>query len=215
MAREFLEHVAYEAMEKTVFAENPHHQTVMRNGTHALAQRYGSSTSNRNFAHPGVQRPSPNRASPLRSSKSVDVTPQHSSSQNGASVSNPNTEAVQDGFIRQFFMGFFGKGKKTRNHSNSSTDGVTTNRTPDHNSNKDSATASENTDLDSYEVVENIELAHMNGFVLGSKRELGRGHEFECLQLKSATWCDNCGGFIWGVDKQCLVCKCKSILLFL
>ncbi len=65
-------------------------------------------------------------------------------------------------------------------------------------------------DGEDFEFVENIELSHMDGFVLGSRPELGKGHKFEPLNLNTPTWCDKCGDFIWGVYKQCLKCRSKS-----
>ena len=77
------------------------------------------------------------------------------------------------------------------------------------NSNKsDKGVEPEGPDTEEYEFVENIELAHMDGFI-GFQKEVGKGHQFEAVNLEAATWCDFCGDFIWGVYKQCLRCKCK------
>ena len=72
----------------------------------------------------------------------------------------------------------------------------------------------ESPDLEEYEFVESIELNHMDGFVVGGKKEPGRGHCFQPINLATPTWCDQCGDFIWGVYKQCLKCKCKYPLFF-
>ena len=65
-------------------------------------------------------------------------------------------------------------------------------------------------DDEDFVFVENIELYHMDGFLLGSsQKEVGRGHNFHLTQLSAPTWCDKCGDFIWGAYKQCLKCKCK------
>ena len=65
---------------------------------------------------------------------------------------------------------------------------------------------SERTEED-YPAIENIELYQFDGFVFGSERESGKGHNFKPLQLSAPTWCDRCGEFIWGVYKQCLRCQ--------
>ena len=57
-----------------------------------------------------------------------------------------------------------------------------------------------------YPAIESIELYQFNGFVFGSERESGKGHDFRPLHLTAPTWCDLCGDFIWGVYKQCLQC---------
>lgn len=61
-------------------------------------------------------------------------------------------------------------------------------------------------DEEDFVFVESIELCHLDGFVAGGSREHGRGHKFVVVHLKSPTWCDKCGDFIWGVYKQCLCC---------
>jgi len=35
------------------------------------------------------------------------------------------------------------------------------------------------------------------------------GHAFVSVNLHAPTWCDNCGDFIWGVYKKCLICTSK------
>ena len=65
---------------------------------------------------------------------------------------------------------------------------------------------------DDFEFVENIELMHLDGFITGGSREVGKGHKFQPLNLKSPTWCDKCGDFIWGVYKSCLRCQSKYYL---
>ena len=62
-----------------------------------------------------------------------------------------------------------------------------------------------------YPAIESIELYQFNGFVFGSEREKGKGHDFQPLHLSAPTWCDLCGDFIWGVYKQCLQCKRKYL----
>ena len=61
---------------------------------------------------------------------------------------------------------------------------------------------------------DNIELCQLDGFNYGGSRESGRGHRFVVVHLKSPTWCDKCGDFIWGVYKQCLCCKSESNMNF-
>ena len=69
--------------------------------------------------------------------------------------------------------------------------------------------------VEDFEFVENIELHHMDGFVIGSRKELGRGHKFEAINMSAPTWCDKCGDFIWGVYKQCLQCKREYTFYFI
>lgn len=64
-------------------------------------------------------------------------------------------------------------------------------------------------DDEEYVFVENIELYQLDGLLLGSQKEVGRGHCFQMMQLKAPSWCDKCGDFIWGAYKQCLHCKRK------
>ena len=95
-------------------------------------------------------------------------------------------------------------------------------RTSSRSSDKDTATGSSSNDtgaaetngdatddLEDFEFVENIELNHMDGFVVGGKRDVWRGHFFEVVQLHNPRWCDHCGDFIWGLDKWCIKCKSK------
>ncbi len=64
-------------------------------------------------------------------------------------------------------------------------------------------------DEEEYVFVEHIELQQMDGFSWTGQPEAGKGHDFKQVQLKNSTWCDKCGDFIWGIYKQCLVCKSK------
>lgn len=73
----------------------------------------------------------------------------------------------------------------------------------------------ESPNMEEYEFVENIELNHMDGFVLGGKKEPGRGHCFQPIQLATPTWCDQCGDFIWGISKQCLKCQRKWLIFII
>ena len=68
-------------------------------------------------------------------------------------------------------------------------------------------------DIDDFVLVENIELSHMDTYVIGSKKEVGKGHDFESVNLTAPSWCDQCGDFIWGVYKECLSCKSKFTFL--
>ncbi|KAK2158044.1 hypothetical protein LSH36_178g04099 [Paralvinella palmiformis] len=61
--------------------------------------------------------------------------------------------------------------------------------------------------------VENIELHHMDGFLFSSRHEIGKGHNFVLVHLRSPSWCDKCGDFIWGISKQCLKCTRFSALV--
>jgi len=40
---------------------------------------------------------------------------------------------------------------------------------------------------------------------LGGK--LGLGHNFQLISLTNPSWCDHCGDFIWGLNKQCIKCS--------
>jgi len=40
-----------------------------------------------------------------------------------------------------------------------------------------------------------------------------RGHCFISASLRSPTWCDRCGDFIWGVYKQCLICTSEFLFV--
>lgn len=71
------------------------------------------------------------------------------------------------------------------------------------------ATDSTHSDDDDMDDAENIELSHLNGFAVRSKRESSKGHHFISVQLMAPSWCDKCGDFIWGVYKQCLKCKSR------
>lgn len=42
-----------------------------------------------------------------------------------------------------------------------------------------------------------------------------RGHYFVYCQLPSATWCDFCGKFIWGLRKTCMRCQREYIYFLL
>ena len=42
--------------------------------------------------------------------------------------------------------------------------------------------------------------------------KLGLGHNFQLISLTNPSWCDHCGDFIWGLNKQCI--KCSSEYVF-
>lgn len=58
---------------------------------------------------------------------------------------------------------------------------------------------------------EQIEMAHLGQeyYVDPDLPVWFRGHLFVPHQLYSPTWCDKCGDFIWGLDKQCVKCNRK------
>ena len=37
--------------------------------------------------------------------------------------------------------------------------------------------------------------------------KLGLGHNFQLISLTNPSWCDHCGDFIWGLNKQCIKCS--------
>ena len=44
----------------------------------------------------------------------------------------------------------------------------------------------------------------------GGKLELG--HNFQLISLTNPSWCDHCGDFIWGLNKQCIKCSSKCVV---
>ena len=46
--------------------------------------------------------------------------------------------------------------------------------------------------------------------------KLGLGHNFQLISLTNPSWCDHCGDFIWGLNKQCIKCssECVCILCY-
>ena len=41
-------------------------------------------------------------------------------------------------------------------------------------------------------------------------------HNFQLISLTNPSWCDHCGDFIWGLNKQCIKCssECVCILYY-
>ena len=110
----------------------------------------------------------------------------------------------------------FRRNRKARSRSRSRSKSQDKNHHKDRNHGREQIKRSEDdrlSDQEDYVFVEDIELHDMNGYLVGSKKEVGRGHTFVTVQLKSSTWCDKCGDFIWGNFKQCLECKCESLKL--
>lgn len=57
---------------------------------------------------------------------------------------------------------------------------------------------------------DSIEMAHFHH----QQSELKtKGHDFVLQHLSNPTWCDECGDFIWGLYKQCLRCRSKSLFV--
>ena len=46
--------------------------------------------------------------------------------------------------------------------------------------------------------------------------KLGLGYNFQLISLTNPSWCDHCGDFIWGLNKQCIKCssECVCILYY-
>ena len=45
--------------------------------------------------------------------------------------------------------------------------------------------------------------------------KLGLGHNFQLISLTNPSWCDHCGDFIWGLNKQCIKCSSECIFCFI
>ena len=43
--------------------------------------------------------------------------------------------------------------------------------------------------------------------------KLGLGHNFQLISLTNPSWCDHCGDFIWGLNKQCIKCSSECVCL--
>ena len=43
--------------------------------------------------------------------------------------------------------------------------------------------------------------------------KLGLGHNFQLISLTNPSWCDHCGDFIWGLNKQCIKCSSEYVCL--
>ena len=41
--------------------------------------------------------------------------------------------------------------------------------------------------------------------------KLGLGHNFQLISLTNPSWCDHCGDFIWGLNKQCIKCSSEYV----
>ena len=47
--------------------------------------------------------------------------------------------------------------------------------------------------------------------LLGGK--LGLGHNFQLISLTNPSWCDQCGDFIWDLNKQCIKCSSEYVCI--
>ena len=45
--------------------------------------------------------------------------------------------------------------------------------------------------------------------------KLGLGHNFQLISLTNPSWCDHCGEFIWGLNKQCIKCSSECVCVYL
>ena len=45
----------------------------------------------------------------------------------------------------------------------------------------------------------------------GGKLDLG--HNFQLISLTNPSWCDHCGDFIWGLNKQYIKCSSEYVCL--
>lgn len=45
--------------------------------------------------------------------------------------------------------------------------------------------------------------------------KLGLGHNFQLISLTNPSWCDHCGDFIWGLNKQCIKCSSECVCVFI
>ena len=45
--------------------------------------------------------------------------------------------------------------------------------------------------------------------------KLGLGHNFQLISLTNPSWCDHCGDFIWGLNKQCIKCSSECVYFVL
>ena len=43
--------------------------------------------------------------------------------------------------------------------------------------------------------------------------KLGLGHNFQLISLTNPSWCDHCGDFIWGLNKQCIKCSSEYVCI--
>ena len=45
--------------------------------------------------------------------------------------------------------------------------------------------------------------------------KLGLEHNFQLISLTNPSWCDHCGDFIWGLNKQCIKCSSEYVCVFI
>ena len=216
-AREYVEWMAYQAIEDA--AVEHQQRRVFRRSQTAVAGGFGddgSDLSGSDHLTRDVQ-------------QRLHVSKTYTDLQNSADFNQPQAEdntrhGVMNNMKKRLSDNFehysnifhevalpilFRKGRKDRSRSRSrSRDNRKTDQS-DHATNAQNVKNGERLVEGDFVFVENIELHHMDGFVFSSRHEIGKGHNFVLVHLRSPSWCDKCGDFIWGISKQCLKCTSK------